>query len=86
MQRLYVACRLCTRIRVFFALLKENETLTDQLAFQINKWCVQCLTCLRMARFGAGPAADEMQWDVCQHKMAPAAAELSCGVIAVTMR
>jgi hypothetical protein len=27
-----------------------------------------------------------MQWDVCQDKMAPAAAELSCGVIAVTMR
>lgn len=31
-------CRLCTRIRVYLAIMKDDEALTDRLAFTVNTW------------------------------------------------
>jgi hypothetical protein len=36
--RVLLSGRLSTRIRVYVAALKQDKTLTDQLAHQINKW------------------------------------------------
>lgn len=31
-------CRLCTRVQLYLQALQHDETLTDQLSYQLNKW------------------------------------------------